>query len=67
MSARRAVQADQNALPPILYRMRAQSAIREAQTAMDCIARATDAPEWQDVDVADHLDAAARLLAKGAP
>lgn len=66
MSARHAVQGGQSEQPQCMDRLRALHAVLQAQAELSHIARATDAPDWQDVDAADLLDAAARLLTRGA-
>ena len=52
---------------PDARRLVALARIRAACADMDAIAQATDVPDWRDVEAADHLDAAADLLARDAP
>lgn len=49
-----------------MHRLRALDSVWRAQAELNRLAWATDAPDWQDVEAADLLDAAARLLTKGA-
>jgi len=48
-------------------RQKALGAVRLAQAEMGRIADASDAPDWQDVDAADLLDATASLLVRKTP
>lgn len=49
------------------YRQKALGAVRVAQAEIGRIADVTDAPDWQDVDAADLLDATASLLNRETP